>query len=141
MLHCRPSQNPDNTYSDDAYLDMIRVLDEEGPLADEAGNVHFFVGSKDIAKKFLKMGFCFSFSGVITITNMYDEVIEFLPEDRILIETDAPFAAPIQYRGKRNEPLYVQEVAKRLAQLRGKSFEKIAEITTQNAKRVFNLDF
>lgn len=141
MLHCRPSQNIDKSYSDDAYLDMIRVLDEEGPPADEAGNVHFFVGSKQIAEKFLEMGFSFSFSGVITITNMYDDVVKFLPLDKILIETDAPYASPRPWRGKRNEPLYVLEVAKRLAELRKKSFEEIAEITTQNAKKVFNLGF
>ncbi|MEK7566790.1 MAG: TatD family hydrolase [Patescibacteria group bacterium] len=138
MLHCRPSQNADKTYSDDAYLDMIRVLKEEG--GDKVGgNVHFFVGSLAVAEKFLEIGFSFSFSGVITITGVYDDVVRFLPLDKILIETDAPFAAPIPYRGKRNEPLYVQEVAKRLAELRGKTFEEIAEITAQNAKRVFNL--
>ncbi len=147
MLHCRPSQNQDKTYSDDAYLDMLRVLKEEGAdsggglPAVEAGNVHFFVGSISVAEKFLEMGFSFSFSGVITITSMYDEVVKFLPLDKILIETDAPFAAPIPYRGKRNEPLYVAEVAKRLAELHGKSFEEIAEITANNAKKVFNLKF
>ncbi|MBI2507007.1 MAG: TatD family hydrolase, partial [Candidatus Niyogibacteria bacterium] len=115
MLHCRPSQNSapsslklrgaSKSYSDDAYLDMLRVLKEEG--GDKiGGNVHFFVGSKEIAEKFLEMGFSFSFSGVITITDMYDEVVKFLPLDSILIETDAPYAAPIPYRGKRNEPLY-----------------------------------
>lgn len=140
MLHCRPSQNPDKSYSDDAYLDMLRVLKEEGGEA-IGGNVHFFVGSKKIAEKFLEMGFSFSFSGVITITDMYDEVVKFLPLDKILIETDSPYAAPTPYRGKRNEPIYVQEVAKRLAKLREKSFEEIAEITTQNAKKVFNLGF
>ncbi|OGZ29249.1 MAG: hypothetical protein A2931_03665 [Candidatus Niyogibacteria bacterium RIFCSPLOWO2_01_FULL_45_48] len=140
MLHCRPSQNPDKSYSDDAYLDMFRVLKEEGGNS-VGGNVHFFVGSTDIAKKFLEIGFSFSFSGVITITNMYDEVVKFLPLDKILIETDSPYAAPIPYRGKRNEPPYVEEVAKRLAELHGKSFEEIAELTTQNAKKVFNLKF
>ncbi|MBI2507214.1 MAG: TatD family hydrolase, partial [Candidatus Niyogibacteria bacterium] len=85
--------------------------------------------------------FSFSFSGVITITNVYDKVVKFLPLDSILIETDAPYAAPIPYRGKRNEPLYIREVAKRLAELREKSFEEIAEITAQNTKRVFNLKF
>lgn len=138
MLHCRPSQNPDKTYSDNAYLEMLRVLKEE-EAESFGGNVHFFVGSKDVAEKFLEMGFSFSFSGVITITDMYDEVVKFLPIDKILIETDAPYAAPKPWRGKRNEPLYVLEVAKRLAELRGKSFEEIAEITTQNAKKVFNL--
>ena len=144
MLHCRPSQNHDKTYSDDAYLDMLRVLKEEGPPPPERadggwGNVHFFVGSTDIAKKFLEIGFSFSFSGVITITNMYDEVVKFLPLDKILIETDAPYASPRPWRGKRNEPLYVAEVARRLAELHQKSFEEIAELTAQNAKKVFKL--
>ncbi len=140
MLHCRPSQNPDKTYSDDAYMDMLRVLKEES--GDEVGgNVHFFVGSKQIAEKFLEMGFSFSFSGVITITGMYDEVVNSLPLERILTETDAPYAAPLPWRGKRNEPIYVKEVIKRLAELRGLSFEEIARVTAENAKRVFGLEF
>jgi len=140
MLHCRPSQNPDKTYSDDAYLDMLRVLKEEGG-GEISGNVHFFVGSPAVAEKFLEMGFSFSFSGVITITDMYDEVVKFLPMDRILVETDAPYAAPLPWRGKRNEPLYVKEVIKRLAELRGLSFEETARITAENTKRVFGLEF
>jgi len=87
------------------------------------------------------MGFSFSFSGVITITDMYDEVVKFLPMDRILVETDAPYAAPLPWRGKRNEPLYVKEVIKRLAELRGLSFEETARITAENTKRVFGLEF
>lgn len=139
MFHCRPSQNPDKSYSDDAYEDMLRVLKEEG--GDEVGgNVHFFVGSPAVAEKFLEMDFSFSFSGVITITDMYDEVVKSLPLERILAETDAPYAAPIPYRGKRNEPLYVKEVIKRLSELRGLSFEATARITSENAKRVFRLN-
>lgn len=139
MLHCRPSQNPDKSYSDDAYLDMLRVLKEEDGN-EVGGNVHFFVGTPSIAQKFLEMGFSFSFSGVITITDMYDEVVKNIPLDRVLAETDAPYAAPIPYRGKRNEPLYVKEVIKRLSKLRGLSFEEVARITSENAKKVFGLD-
>ena len=117
---------------------MLRVLKEEGG-EEISGNVHFFVGSKQIAEKFLEMGFSFSFSGVITITDMYDEVVKFLPLDKILVATDAPYAAPIPYRGQRNEPLYAKEVVKRLAELRGLSFDDIARITAENTKRVFGL--
>ncbi|MCH7883303.1 TatD family hydrolase [Patescibacteria group bacterium] len=140
MLHCRPSQLPDKSYSTDAYEDLIEILKVEGGDA-ASGNVHFFVGPWDIAQKFLEMGFSFSFSGVITITSMYDEVVKKIPLDKILIETDAPYAAPMPYRGKRNEPLYVVEIAKRIAQLRDISFEEVSKLTTQNAKRVFGLEF
>ncbi|MBI2038874.1 MAG: TatD family hydrolase [Candidatus Niyogibacteria bacterium] len=146
MIHCRPSaqrvpltgsKGEPFVYSTDAYDDVLKILAEENfPLG---GAVHFFVGTPEIAKQFLDIGFYVSFSGVITITPAYDEAARSVPDDRILIETDAPYAAPAPYRGKRNEPLYVMEVAKRLAEIRGVSLEEIALTTLKNAKKVFKL--
>jgi len=80
-----------------------------------------------------------SFPGVITFARDYDEVIKFLPLENILSETDAPFAAPIPYRGKRNEPSYVAEVVKKIAEIRGEEYEKVRIAMIENAKKLFKL--
>lgn len=77
------------------------------------GTAHFFAGTKEIAQRFLDIGFYISFSGVITFVPEYEEVVKFVPLDRILPETDAPFATPTPHRGKRNQPEYVLEVVKK----------------------------
>ena len=127
MIHCR-----------NAYEDLLAILREE--KADEiGGDIHFFAGDWEIAKQFLDFGFYLSFTGVITFANQYDEVIQKTPLDRIMIETDAPYVAPVPYRGKRNEPLYVEEVARRIAAIKGLSLEEVARTTSENAMRLFNL--
>ena len=85
------------------------------------------------------MGFYLSFTGVITFTSDYDEVVKKIPLERIMIETDSPYVSPIPHRGKRNEPLYVKEVAKRIADIRGIAYEKVAQATAENAKELFKL--
>jgi TatD DNase family protein len=127
MIHCR-----------DAYNDVLDILRD---YPDVRGNIHFFAGDWQIAEKFLDLGFYLSFTGVITFARQYDEVLKKMPLERLMIETDAPYVSPASYRGKRNEPLYVVEVAKRIAEIRGLSFSEVAELTAQNAKRVFGLDF
>jgi len=136
MLHCRPSQN-----SMDAYEDVLDILRFYYKIYGRKlhGNVHFFVGTKEIAKRFLEIGFTFSFTGVITFTNNYDEVIRFLPLDMIMSETDCPFVAPVPYRGGRNEPTYVVEVVKKIAEIRGEDFEKVRAQLVENALRVFDI--
>jgi|SRR3989344_5059179 len=137
MIHGRPSVG-----SQDAYTGIFELFSTTNylPLTTYfPGNIHFFAGSWDMAQKFLKLGFTLSFTGVITFTHDYDEVIKNTPLDMIMAETDAPYVAPVPYRGKRNESAYVLEVIKRIAKIKGESFEKIAEATTANAKRVFNL--
>jgi TatD DNase family protein len=78
------------------------------------GNAHFFVGNIEIAKRFVDIGFSMSFSGVITFTHDYDDVVRYIPLDLIHAETDSPYVAPSPYRGQRNNPLYVQEVVANL---------------------------
>ncbi len=125
MIHCR-----------EAYDEVFEILREYPNIR---ANLHFFAADWQIAKKFLDLGFYLSFTGVVTFARQYDEVLEKMPLDRLMIETDAPYVAPASRRGQRNEPLYVEEIAKKIAVLRKVSFEKIAEITFQNTKRFFNI--
>ncbi len=129
MIHCR-----------NAFGDLISMLDNErNQLNPISGVIHFFTGSKDDAKHLLDLGFSFSFGGVITFTHEYDEVVSYIPIEYILLETDAPYVTPIPYRGKRNEPSYVVEVAKKITELKKISYENTARITTKNARMLFNV--
>jgi TatD DNase family protein len=130
MLHCR-----------DSYDDVLDILESYKKVEGDKlrGNSHFFAGSLEQAKRFLNIGFTMSFTGVITFTHDYDEVIKYLPQDMIMSETDAPFVAPVPYRGKRNEPTYVIEVVKKLAEIRGEKTEELNQSIIQNAKRVFRI--
>lgn len=130
MIHCR-----------EAFSDMKSVMKKEiGDMATEVpGILHFFTGTKEDAKIFLDMGFMFTFGGLITFNREFDEVLKYVPKERILLETDAPFVAPDPYRGKRNEPAYIIEVAKALAEVRRAPLEEVCRQTVQNAKSVFGI--
>jgi TatD DNase family protein len=131
MIHCRSSQG-----TVDAQEEMLELLRAAGnPLA----VMHFFTSPPDIAKRYLEAGCYLSFPGVITFTDMYDEVVRVTPLDRILSETDSPFATPAPHRGKRNEPIYVEETVKRLAELKGVRVEEMAAQLVKNAIAVFSL--
>ena len=135
MLHLR------NGSGRSAYNDAFRLL-ESCFLHRESsagGNLHFFAGSIEEAKPFLDAGFSFSFTGVITFTHDYNEVIRYLPLDAILSETDSPYVAPVPYRGKRNEPLYVKEVVKAIARIRGEDEEKVRVQILKNAEQLFGI--
>lgn len=124
----------------DAHEDTVRILQEE--KAHEVGGVmHSFSGSWETAKLCLNMGFHLSFGGPITFKNAKQpkEVLKQTPIDRLLLETDAPYLTPHPYRGKRNESAYVQFVAEAAAELKGLSFQEIAEKTTQNALERFGI--
>ncbi|MES2059926.1 MAG: TatD family hydrolase [Patescibacteria group bacterium] len=125
MLHIR-----------NAYEDAIEILKK---YPDVKGNVHFFAGSKEIAEGFLNLGFTLSFTGVITFANEYEELLKFIPLDRILSETDCPFVSPVPYRGKRNEPAYVVEVVKKIAEIKGLSIEEVSKQLLANSKKLWNL--
>jgi len=122
----------------DAADDTMRILEEEG--AEQCGGVmHCFVEDWDIAKRALDLGFYISFSGIVTFKNAtaLQEVARQLPLDRILVETDSPYLAPVPFRGKSNEPAYVLHVAEFLAELRGENYQQIAEQTTKNFFNLF----
>lgn len=109
----------------------------------EIGVVHCFTGNAEQAQKFLDLSFYIGFTGFVTFEQAkfksIREAAKIVPLDKILIETDAPFLAPEPYRGKTNEPSYVVEVAKKIAEIKNLPLEKVAETTTQNAKKVFNI--
>ena len=121
-----------------AAEDTLRVMQEED--AGQIGGVmHCFTESWDVAKACLDLGFHISFSGIVTFRNAEDlrEVARRVPEDRLLIETDAPYLAPVPFRGKLNQPAFVRHVAEGVAAARGQSLAAIAELTTQNFVRLF----
>jgi len=128
----------------EAQEDTMTILREEH--AESVGGVfHCFSGDPWLAKEALDLGFYLSFSGIITFRNatLLREIILTVPDDRILIETDAPYLTPIPFRGKRNESAYVKYVAEQIAELKygasATGLEKVAEMTTNNANRLFNL--
>jgi TatD DNase family protein len=123
--------------------DTIRILKEEGEVGDSssAGGVfHCFTESQAVAKAALDLGFYISFSGILTFKTAQDlrNVAAWVPLDRLLIETDSPYLAPVPYRGKTNNPSYVPFVAKILAELRGMTPEQIGELTSLNFDRLFS---
>jgi TatD DNase family protein len=124
----------------EAQEDTITILKEE--KASELGGVfHCFSGDAWLAKDALDMGFYLSFSGVVTFQNavMLREIVKTVPLDRILVETDSPYLTPAPYRGKRNEPAYVRQVAEKIAEVHGIDMEKVEEATTQNTKWLFQI--
>jgi TatD DNase family protein len=128
-----------------ASADTIAILKEEGEDGSAAavgGVFHCFTETAEVARAALDLGFHISFSGIITFKNAADlrEVARFVPEDRLLIETDSPYLAPVPYRGKTNNPSYVPFVAKQVAEVRGLSVERVAEITSRNFETLFALD-
>jgi TatD DNase family protein len=132
MLHIRPSDG-----SMDAYEDALVILKEHAKVL---GNVHFFAGTYEVAKKFWDIGFTTSFTGVITFTTQYDEVVRKAPLDMLHGETDAPYVTPKPFRGQRNEPLRVREVYKRIAELRGEDPEHVRAQLLANARRLFGVN-
>lgn len=137
MLHGRPSKG-----SMDAYEDMLDILEESKKKYGNKlrGNAHFFAGTIDIAQRFINIGFTMSFSGVITFTKDYDDVVRFIPLTLLHAETDSPYATPAPFRGKRNSPMYVQEVVARIAVLREQPMEEVRAQLLENAKRVFGIE-
>ena len=134
MIHGRPESK-----SMDAYEDLLYILKNGQKAYGEKvrGNVHFFVGNIEIAKQFLDLGFTMSFTGVLTFTHDYDEMVRYIPLESIHAETDAPYVAPAPYRGKRNEPAFVAETVKAIARIKNEDQEKTRKILLENARRVF----
>ena len=127
IVHCR-----------DAAQDTLRILAEE--KASEAGGVmHCFTESLEVARAAMEMGFYISFSGIVTFKSAtaLKEVARSIPLERMLIETDSPYLAPVPYRGKLNQPAYVKYVAEEIARLRGVSLEEVGRVTSENFCRLF----
>jgi TatD DNase family protein len=136
VIHCRPSDGSDN-----AWQDCLELLRENWATTGLGGILHCFTGTREHAKSALEMGFMISFAGNITFPKAQQirDVAKEVPLDRMLIETDSPFLAPVPNRGKRNEPAFVKEVARQLAELRGLSTEEAGLQTAKNFYRFFSL--
>lgn len=129
IIHCR-----------EAHDDLLEILRAEVKLP--RGVMHFFGGSDawENVQKYLEMGFYISFAGMVTFPKYsHIENIGRLPMDRILVETDCPYVAPVPHRGKRNEPAYVKYTVQKIAEIRGVLFDEIAEQTTKNARELFGI--
>jgi TatD DNase family protein len=121
----------------EAHADCMKTVRRFGVK----GVFHSYSGSVEMAKELLKLGWYISFSGVVTFKNARGllDVVRWAPMDRILVETDCPYLSPEPHRGQRNEPAYVRYVAQKIAELKGLTFEEVAEITTKNAKTLFEI--
>ena len=136
MLHGRPSKG-----TMDAYEDMLQILSKAKDKHGEKlrGNAHFFVGNIEIAERFLNIRFTVSFSGVITFAKDYDDVVRFIPLSMMHAETDSPYATPSPFRGKKNTPLFVEEMVAKISILRQEPMEEVRRQLVENAKRVFGV--
>lgn len=135
----RESQLPLVIHARDADADMARILREETGKGAFPAVLHCFTGGRDLAFTAIELGHYVSFTGILTFKNSQGlrEIAAALPADRILVETDAPYLAPLPHRGRRNEPAYVVETARVLAETRGVSPTEIARQTTENFFRLF----
>ncbi|MFC2088792.1 TatD family hydrolase [Calditrichota bacterium] len=124
----------------EAHEDLYDILIDE-KASDLNGVLHSFDGDSNFLDSMLSLNFYISLTGVVTFKNSnYDEIIERVPLDNLLLETDSPFLAPMPFRGKRNEPAYVKYIAEKIAQVKDISVEELAQITSDNAKNLFNFN-
>jgi TatD DNase family protein len=121
-----------------AYDDAYEILKKY--KGQTFGNLHFFTSNLKTAQKFIALGFTISFPGIITYVKDLDTVIKSVPLDKIHAETDSPFATPVPHRGERNEPPYVIEVYKKIAEIRGEDFEKVRSQILENSRKLFRID-
>jgi TatD DNase family protein len=136
VIHCRPSEG-----TDDAWEDCFQLIQNDWESKGIGGILHCFTGTWPHAKRALDMGFMVSFAGNITFPKAQQirDAAAQVPLDSILIETDCPYLAPVPHRGKRNEPSFVRETARKVGELRGKTMEEIGELTSRNFYRFFKI--
>ncbi|MDX8384924.1 MAG: TatD family hydrolase [Gallionella sp.] len=134
----REAGKPLIIHTREASADTVRIMAEE-KAEDAKGVMHCFTEAWEVAEAALEMGFYISFSGIVTFKNakQIKEVAQRVPLERILIETDSPYLAPVPYRGKLNQPAYVKHVAEEIATLRGISLDEVGQRTTENFERLF----
>jgi len=132
-------KKPIVVHSRDSMGDTIEILKKYPPVKESL--IHCFSGSDESAKILLDLGFSFSIGGVVTFKNAKSlpDVVKFLPIEKILLETDCPYMSPVPFRGQRNEPKNVVYVADEIARLKGLRIEDVAQKTTENARRLFNI--
>lgn len=137
----RELKKPVIVHTRDAREDTLAILREE-QVTDCGGVLHCFTEDRETAGKLLDLGFYISFSGIVTFRNAEQlrDAARYVPLDRLLVETDSPYLAPVPHRGKENQPAYVRDVAEYMAVLKGVSVEDLADITTKNFARLFPVD-
>lgn len=137
----RESGKPLIIHTREAAADTLRIMAEERVM-ESSGVMHCFTETWEVAEAALTMGFYISFSGIVTFKNarQIKEVAQRVPLDRILIETDAPYLAPVPHRGKLNQPAFVKHVAEEIATLRGISLDEVEKRTTENFSRLFKIN-
>jgi TatD DNase family protein len=130
VIHCRNAE------------ERLAAIVREVGMPARGGVIHCFTGNRDAAREFVALGFHISFSGIVTFRSAREvqDAAPTVPEDRVMVETDAPYLAPEPYRGKRNEPAYVRRTLEVVAKLRGVDVESLAQITSENARRLFGLE-
>ena len=131
---------PTIVHTRNAEKDTINCIEKAVKKHSTKGLIHCFTSTMELAKKVLDEGFYISFSGIITFKKVDDliDVVKYVPLDRILVETDAPFLAPMPFRGKRNEPSFVTHTLKKIAEIKKKKIEDMAQITTNNFFNLFS---
>jgi TatD DNase family protein len=135
IVHCRVAH-------DDLLLTLKKFKEDYKeliPLDRPWGVIHCFSGDENLAWEYFRLGFFISFTGIITFSQQWDDLLRKMPLDKFMIETDCPFMTPEPFRGRRNEPVLVHLVAERIAAIRGTEPDKIAELSTENAKRFFRI--
>lgn len=137
----RERQLPISIHTREAEADTLAILDQEWKESGLGGVIHCFTGTRAFAEAAVELGFLISFSGVVTFKKAEElrETASTLPFEKLLIETDSPFLAPAPYRGRRNEPAFVAETARAIAELRGVEPEEIGRVTSENFKLLFGL--
>jgi TatD DNase family protein len=134
IIHCRQAH--------DDTLALLKVFKKEHKnLASDKpwGVMHCFSGDEELAWQYFSLGLIVSFTGLITFSAKWDDLIRRLPNDKFMVETDCPYMTPEPFRGQRNEPLLVKKVAERIAEIKNLSLERVAEISTANARKLFNI--
>lgn len=134
IIHCRDAHND--------MLELITTFKKENKelfLTKPWGVVHCFSGDENLAWKYFSLGLLVSFTGIITFTDQYDNLLRRIPNSKFMIETDAPYLTPVPYRGKRNEPLLVKNIAKKIAEVKSINLDRVEEVTTGNARKLFRI--
>lgn len=137
LLHCRDAHNDLLSTLKDFRREYRQVL----PAGRPWGVVHCFSGNESLASEYFNIGLLISFNGLITFCHDWDHLIKKIPADKFLIETDCPFLTPVPFRGQRNEPGLVSLAAERIAQIKNWTLARVAETTTDNARRLFNINW
>jgi len=135
IIHCRQAHDDLFQILEEFKKEYGHIIPNDRPW----GVIHCFSGDEDLAWKYFKLGLLISFTGLITFSKQWDDLIRKIPLDKIMVETDSPYMTPEPYRGQRNEPLLVQYVANRIADIKSIKLEKVADVTTATARAFFKI--